>query len=103
MVPEVGTPNESNPTQYADFDIQVKILQLFKLDQYKSEMRVIDSSNEIWHAQVYNIKYRYLREGSYVKIRGCTLHNFVNKGYERTFGMRPFSNILTLPYPSMLA
>jgi len=57
----------------------------------------------IWHAQVYNNKYKFLREGSYVRIRGCTLLHFSNKGYERTFGLRPFSNILTLPYPSKLA
>jgi hypothetical protein len=33
-----------------DFDLQVKILQMFKLDAYTSEIRVIDDSNEIWHA-----------------------------------------------------
>lgn len=44
-----------------------------------------------------------MREGAYVRIRGCTLYNFANKGYERTFGMRPQSNVLSLPYPSKLA
>lgn len=66
-------------------------------------MRVIDDSNELWHCQIYNVKYKGVREGAYVRIRGCTVMNFANKGYERTFGLRPFSNILTLPYPSKLA
>ena len=38
-----------------------------------------------------------------MRIRGCTLYNFANEGYEKTFGLRPFSNILSLPYPSYLA
>lgn len=38
-----------------------------------------------------------------MRIRGCTLYNFANKGYDKTFGLRPFSNILALPYPSKLA
>ena len=38
-----------------------------------------------------------------MRIRGCTLMNFASKGYERTFGLRPFSNILALPYPCKLA
>lgn len=96
-------PAPESPNRYIDFDIQVKIVQLFIVDQYKSEMRVIDDSNEIWHCQVYNAKYRGLCEGQYVRIRGCTLHNFANKGYEKTFGLRNFSNILALPYPSYLA
>lgn len=79
------------------------MLQLFKVDEFKSELRVIDDSNEIWHTQIYNVKYPLLREGNYVRIRACTLYNFSNKGYERTFGLRPQSNILTLPYPCKLA
>ena len=96
-------PAPETPHKFADFDIQVKVIQLFMIDQYKSEMRVIDDSNELWHCQIYNNKYRWLREGQYVRIRGCTLYNFANKGYEKTFGLRSYSNILSLPYPSYLA
>ena len=102
-VPLVGMPAPETPHKFADFDIQVKVIQLFMIDQYKSEMRVIDDSNELWHCQIYNNKYRWLREGQYVRIRGCTLYNFANKGYEKTFGLRSYSNILSLPYPSYLA
>jgi hypothetical protein len=34
-----------------DFDLQVRVLQTVKLDNYTCEMRVIDDSHEIWHAQ----------------------------------------------------
>lgn len=65
-------------------------------------MRIIDKSGEIWHASVYNIKYTGLREGQFIRIRAGTLSNH-SKGYEKTFGLRPYSNILTLPYPCKLA
>lgn len=81
--------------------MQVKIIQLFKTDDYQSEIRVMDSSGEIWHSSVYNVKYRNIRQGQYVRIRAASLAN--HAGYTRTFGMRPYSNILTLPYPCKLA
>lgn len=40
--------------KHFDFDLQVKVLQMVKLDDYTSECRVIDDSNEIWHVQVLN-------------------------------------------------
>lgn len=83
--------------KHFDFDLQVKIIQMFRVDDYQSEIRVIDESGEIWHSSVYNVKYRSIKEGQYVRIRAASLVN--HKGYPKTFGMRPYSNILTLPYP----
>lgn len=40
-----------------DFDLQVRVLQVVRLDNYTSEMRVIDDSHEIWHAQFHTNKY----------------------------------------------
>ena len=42
-VPVEGAKRDTG--RYYDFDLQVKITQLFKLDDYSSEIRVIDSSN----------------------------------------------------------
>lgn len=72
-VPEVGAKRDNG--KYYDFDLQVKVVQLFKLDDYSSELRVIDCSNEIWHCQVLNLKYRFLREGQYIRIRAATLEH----------------------------
>jgi hypothetical protein len=77
----------------------VKVVQLFKIDDYSSEMRVIDDSNEIWFCQVLNMKYRWLREGQFIRIRSANLEHYSK--YERTFGLKPYSNILSLPYPSL--
>ena len=74
---------------------------MFKLDQYTSEIRVIDDSNEIWHAQILNSKYKWLREGHYVRIRQATLQN--HKNYQRVFGLKSHTNIMCLPYPCKLA
>ena len=98
-VPEHGKKKENG--KYYDFDLQVKIVQLFKLDDYSSELRVIDDSYQIWFCQVLNMKYRWLREGQYVRIRGATLEHH-DRGYERTFGLKNYSNILSLPYPCHL-
>ena len=57
----VGSKKENG--YYDDFDLQVKITQLFKIDDYSSELRVIDEGNEIWFCQVLNMKFRWLREG----------------------------------------
>ena len=43
-VETVGMPSAEKPNNFTDFDLQVKVIQLFITDQYKSEMRVIDDS-----------------------------------------------------------
>lgn len=43
-VPQKGAKNPDSG-RYYDFDLQVKVVQLIRLDDYSSEIRVIDSSN----------------------------------------------------------
>lgn len=50
ITPLKALSNIQKDEKLYDFDLQVKILQMFKLDDYTSEIRVIDDSNEIWHA-----------------------------------------------------
>ncbi len=47
------------------------------------------------------MKYRWLREGQYVRIRSATLEH--HDKYNRTFGVKNYSNILSLPFPCQLA
>lgn len=42
-IPVVGAKRETG--KYHDFDLLVKVVQLFKLDDYSSDVRVIDGSN----------------------------------------------------------
>ena len=83
-----------------DFDLQVKIVQLIRIDRYTSEIRVLDASNEIWHAQILNQKFKWLQEGQVVRIRQASLQN--HKSYDRVFGLKSSSNILVLPEPSVI-
>lgn len=102
-VPQAGVPTKEKPDLFPDFDVQVKVVQIVRMDQYKSAVTLIDESNELWHAQTYNAKYKYLREGQYVRIRACSLMHFHKKGYERSFGFKPISNIMILPQPCKIA
>jgi len=66
-------------------------------------MRVIDGGNELWTCLVYHEKYKYLKEGAYIRIRGASIKDYYGKqGYERYFGFDYFSNILVLPMPCKL-
>lgn len=97
-VTEHGGKRENG--KYYDFDLQVRVVQLFKVDDYSSELRVIDDSNQIWHCHVHHMKYRFLREGQYVRIRSATLEHHSKCADGRSFGLKNHSNILSLPYPS---
>lgn len=39
---------QQDETQF-NFDLEVKVLEVFKVDEFTSELRVIDQSGEIWH------------------------------------------------------
>ena len=41
---------EKPDSKFYDFDLQVKVIQKFKIDDYVSEIRVIDDSGDIWHS-----------------------------------------------------
>lgn len=72
------------------------------MDEYQSELRCIDDSGEIWHAQPYNAKYQQLAQDQHVRIRSASLSAHTTD-YHSTFGMRHYTNILSLPYPCELA
>lgn len=74
---------------------------MFQLDQYTLEIRVIDESSQIWHAQILKNKFKHLREGQYVRIRQATLQN--HRNYHRVFGLKAISNIMILPEPCKIA
>ena len=91
---------QADETQF-NFDLEVKVLEIFNLDEFQSELRVIDQSGEIWHSQIHNRKFKNLKAGAFVRVRQATIQN--HKGYKRVFGMKPQTNIMVLPEPSMIA
>jgi hypothetical protein len=46
-----------------DFDLLVKIVQIFHLDENFSDVRFLDESNQIWFARISNSKFIWIREG----------------------------------------
>lgn len=100
-VPEEGKKRENG--KYYDFDLHVRVAQVFKLDDYSSEARVIDDSNEVWFFQYLHMKYRYLREGQYIHIRSATLEHHEKYSEGRVFGLKNHSNILSLPFNCHIA
>jgi len=100
QVPEKYGPSEGG--KCFDFDLQVKVVQVFQIDSYTSEARFIDNSGQVWHLCFMHFWFKWLRQGQYVRIRGATLANH-HKEYVQTIGLKPQSNILSLPYPCQLA
>ena len=64
--------SEVAKTEYFEYDLIVRVLHIFKKDENKSEVSFIDMSQEIWYAEVYPSKFRWLREGQVVKVKGAS-------------------------------
>lgn len=64
--------SEVAKTEYFEYDLIVRVLHIFKKDENKSEVSFIDMSQEIWNAEVYPNKFRWLREGQVVKVKGAS-------------------------------
>ena len=64
--------SEVAKTEYFEYDLIVRVLHIFKKDENKSEVSFIDMSQEIWYAEVYSNKFRWLREGQVVKVKGAS-------------------------------
>jgi hypothetical protein len=47
-----------------EVDLIVKVVQIIRRqDHQTSEIRVLDESNEIWFTEIFNRKFKWLREG----------------------------------------
>ncbi len=99
-IPKVGG-QQPETGKFFDFDLICKIIQILRIDEYSTELRLLDDSGEVWFCQGSFNKFRCLWEGAYVRIRSANLES--HHKIEKTFGMKPHSNILILPYPCKLA
>ena len=87
--------------KFYDIDLVCKVVQMCKVDEYCSELRLLDSSNEVWFCQGYTSRFRYVWEGAYVRIRAASIENTYK--LHNTIGLKQHSNILLLPYPCKMA
>jgi hypothetical protein len=59
-----------------EVNLIVKIVQIIRRqDHQTSEVRVLDESNEIWFTEIFNRKFKWLREGQYVKIKSASVYD----------------------------
>ena len=86
-------------TEYFEYDLIVRVLHIFKKDDSRSEVSFIDMTGEIGYAEVYTNKFRWLREGQVVKIKGASKF----KQTEGNLLIKYSTNILTIPAEMKIA
>lgn len=88
--------SDVSKTEYFEYDLIVRVLHIFKKnEEHKSEVSFIDQSEQIWKAEVYTGKYRWLREGQIVKVKGAS--KFRQAEGSKMLFMKFSTNILTIP------
>jgi hypothetical protein len=86
-------------TEYFEYDLIVRVLHIFKKDESRSEVSFMDMSGDIGYAEVYTNKFRWLREGQVVKIKGASKF----KQAEGNLLIKYSTNILTIPSDMKIA
>jgi hypothetical protein len=86
-------------TDYYEYDLIVRVLHIFKKEDSKSEVSFIDMSGDICYAEVYPNKFRWLREGQVVKVKGASKF----KQSEGNLLIKYSTNILTIPFEMKIA
>ena len=86
-------------TEYFEYDLIVRVLHIFKKDESSSEVSFMDMSGDIGYAEVYTNKFRWLREGQVVKIKGASKF----KQTEGNLLIKYSTNILTIPSDMKIA
>jgi hypothetical protein len=54
-----------------DFDLMVKILGIFEMDDYTNELKVSDNTGDYWYVLALKLKFPDLKKGQVVRIRSA--------------------------------
>lgn len=57
-----------------EFDLLVKVLKIFEKDDYNLELRIKDTSNEMWFIVIPKLKFGPLKEGEIIRIRSVNVN-----------------------------
>ncbi len=71
----VATFNAESGKLY-DFDILAKVTLMMRIDEYTSELRLLDGSGDVWFCQANTSRLRHVWEGAYVRIRAASIEKF---------------------------
>ena len=82
-----------------EIDLLVKILKIFEKDEYDLELRIKDTSNEMWFIVIPKLKFGTLREGEIVRIRSVEV-NLTSK--RNVIACKPSTNILRFTHKNSI-
>lgn len=94
-------PLNKAQAQKGDFDVVAKILQVFELDEYTNELKLKDSSNQVFYTLALKLKFPHLRTGEVVRIRSATYDETSTQ--KKVLLLSHYSNIVTFISTSKLA
>ena len=57
-----------------EFDLLVKVLKIFEKDEFNLELRIKDTSNELWFITIPKLKYGSIKEGEIIRIRSVKVN-----------------------------
>lgn len=94
IIDEMYTPLDEAEQEEGDFNILGKITQVVHRDNYMSDIRIQDKTNDTWFATISRRKFPRVVEGEIVKVRSAT----VDQDSERSHNVKlsPHSNIMTV-------
>lgn len=82
-----------------EVDLLVKILKIFEKDEYELELRIKDTSNEMWFITIPKLKFGNLREGEIVRIRSVEVNMTSNRNI---ISCKPSTNILRFTHKNAI-
>lgn len=88
------TPLDEAEQEPGDFDVMGQVVQLIHRDEYTSDIRIKDSSDETWFINILRRKFPRVSEGEFVKIRSATIDKETER--EKMLKLAPYSNIMTI-------
>jgi hypothetical protein len=78
-----------------EFDLLVKVLKIFEKDESNLELRIKDTSNEMWFITIPKLKFGSIKEGEIIRIRSVKV-NISSK--RNVIDTRPSTNILRFTF-----
>lgn len=97
MSKELGKLKELSDNR--EVDLLVKILKIFEKDEYDLELRIKDTSNQMWFIVIPKLKFGTLREGEIVRIRSVEV-NLTSK--RNVISCKPSTNILRFTHKNSI-
>lgn len=78
-----------------EFDLLVKVLKIFEKDEFNLELRIKDTSNEMWFITIPKLKFGSIKEGEIIRIRSVKVNISSKRNVIET---RPSTNILRFTF-----